>query len=119
MMKNIFIIIALSLICTIAVAQSDDLLFSDRTPLNIGFSMSIKKVAGSKGDSECIAHKLYYANTNGTKDTIDAGLKARGNFRLQNCFFPPLWMKIDKKNAKGTLFEGNKKLKLVLPCDNS
>jgi hypothetical protein len=29
------------------------------------------------------------------------------------------WIKITRKNARGTLFEGNKKLNLVLPCDNN
>jgi hypothetical protein len=50
-------------------------------------------------------------------------LKGRGNFRLRECYFPPLWIKIKKSESKGILFEGNKKLKLVLPCytqrDNS
>jgi hypothetical protein len=119
MMKNFFIIIVLLSVCAVTNAQNDDALFNSRMPLDMAFSMSIKKVAGTKGDSEYIAHKLYYTNASSIQDSIDAGLKARGNFRLQNCFFPPLWMKIDKKDAKGTLFEGNKKLKLVLPCDNS
>ncbi|MCJ7465747.1 MAG: hypothetical protein MUO53_03530, partial [Maribacter sp.] len=43
-------------------------------------------------------------------------IRARGNFRRKNCYFAPIKMKIDKNVSKGTLFEGNKSLKLVLPC---
>jgi len=93
-----------------------DALFSSKEPLNIGFSISIKSIKNSKEDSVYFKNKLYYQNASGNTDSIKMGLKRRGNFRLRECYFPPLWMKIEKKNSKGTLFEGNKKLKIVLPC---
>ena len=43
-------------------------------------------------------------------------LRVRGNFRLKNCYFPPLKIKLKKSLSKNTIFEGNKSLKLVLPC---
>ena len=80
--------------------------------------MSIKEVRKSKADSTWLSHKLYYRNTLGKKDSIKVDLKSRGNFRLNECYLPPLWIKIPKKRAAGTLFQGNKKVKLVLPCNN-
>lgn len=118
-MKNIAIVIALSFCTREAFTQARlDSLFDIQTPLNIALTLSIKEVGGSKEDTAYLAHALYYYNAAGDKDSIPVGLKARGNFRLQQCYFPPLKMKIAKKDAKNTLFEGNKKLKLVLPCHN-
>jgi len=42
--------------------------------------------------------------------------RVRGNFRLRNCYFPPLKLNFKKKEVSSTVFEGNKALKLVLPC---
>jgi len=91
-------------------------LFNIQTPLDIGISMSIKEVKQTKEDSTYISHKLYYKTDSGINDSMKIDLKSRGNFRLRECYFPPLWIKIKKDQTKGTLFEGNKKLKLVLPC---
>jgi hypothetical protein len=117
MMKIIFVIVVLVFALAHAIAQTEtDSLFSSQNPLDIRLSMSIKQVQKSKEDTVYLSHKLYYCNSAGIYDSMKIGLKGRGNFRLQQCYFPPLWIKIDKKQAKGTLFEGNKKLKLVLPC---
>ena len=93
-------------------------IFDTKGPLNIAFSMSIKDVRKSQLDSTYIADKLYYRGTSETNDSIKIGLKGRGNFRMRECYFPPLWVKIKKSESKGTLFEGIKKLKLVLPCND-
>lgn len=49
-------------------------------------------------------------------DSLDIKMRARGNFRKKQCYYPPLKWKIGKKKAKGTVLENNRKLKLVLPC---
>jgi len=118
-MKNIFIIISILFFTHQAFAQAGvDSIFDIQTPLSIGLTLSIKQVGGSRDDTAYLAHVLYYYNESGNKDSIPMGLKARGNFRLQQCYFPPLKMKLAKKDAKNTLFKGNKKIKLVLPCHN-
>jgi len=94
-----------------------DAVFDTREPLRISLSMSIKEVRKSKEDSTYIIDKLYYTSAPGVNDSMEIGLKARGNFRLHECYFPPVWIKIKKSDSKGTLFEGHKKLKLVLPCN--
>jgi hypothetical protein len=52
---------------------------------------------------------------------LNIQLKTRGIFRLKssNCFFPPLKLKLHKKEAKGTIFSDYEKLKLVLPCQKN
>jgi hypothetical protein len=116
-------IISVALILVFAVSALSgqtglDSLFASNTPLHIVFSISFKEVRDSKKDSTYLKSKLYYQNFLGQSDSIVVGIKGRGNYRLRECFYPPLWMKINKRDAKGTVFKGNKKLKLVLPCDN-
>ena len=96
--------------------QIEPMLFDRTTPLDITLKVSIRQVANTKRDSIYLPHILYFGNKNGQMDSVKAGLKSRGNFRLKECYFPPLWIKFNKKDIKGTVFEGNKKLKLVLPC---
>ena len=107
-------------LCIISInglAQSSgDQLFASDKPLEIGLHIAIRDVADTKKDSVYIHRKLYYSAEDGRNDSIEVSLKSRGNFRLQECHFPPLWLKFEKKAAKGTVFQGNKKLKLVLPC---
>ena len=49
---------------------------------------------------------------------MEIQVRTRGNFRLsrRNCDLPPLRLNVKKGATKGTLFEGQDKLKLVLPC---
>ena len=89
-----------------------DSLFSKTDPLDIAFSMSIKTIKNSKVDSLYFKYKMYYRNEAGVTDSINIGLKRRGNFRLRECYFPPLWMKIEKKNGKNNSnFNRNRKIK--------
>ena len=95
-----------------------DPLFSNQAPLDIGLNISIRQIRNSAGDTAWFGDKLYFRTDAGVSDSVRVDLKGRGHFRLTNCYYPPMWIKIDKKAAKGTEFEGNKKLKLVMPCDN-
>ena len=93
-----------------------DSLFSEQMPLEMALKISISKIKDAKKDSIYLSHRLYYRQSPGPYDSITVDLKGRGNFRYRECYFPPLWIKIKSKDAKGTVFEGNKKLKVVLPC---
>ncbi|MEJ2203995.1 MAG: hypothetical protein P8170_07785 [Gemmatimonadota bacterium] len=53
-----------------------------------------------------------------TSLTLEAQLRTRGKFRLDraNCSFPPLRLNLKKQQVKGTVFEGQDKLKIVGSC---
>jgi hypothetical protein len=91
-------------------------LFRNQKLLPIKLSYSNKKVNKNTNDSTYLKSTLKYKKENGEWNTIDVELRARGNFRRKNCYFPPIKIKIKSEVSKGTLFKGNKKLKLVLPC---
>jgi len=94
-------------------------LFKDQSILPIKLSYSNKELKKETNDSTYIKSFLSYKQDDDTWKTLDVELRARGNFRRSNCYFVPVKIKIKKENYKKTLFKGNKKLKLVLPCNTT
>ena len=91
-------------------------LFRGEEMLPIKLSYSNKDVERNTNDSTYIKTDLSYRLEDGSWKTLEVEIRARGNFRRKNCYFPPIKLKIKKSAAKGTIFKGNKKLKLVVPC---
>ena len=117
---NKILLTALIILCVLSVsAQKPEYstLFSSNTPINIKLSISLKEVKKETNDSTYMDGSLQYENESGVWDSIKVEIRTRGDFRLKKCFFSPLRVKIKKSVAKGTLFEGNKALKLVMPCN--
>lgn len=102
-------------------AQQKDLtpLFQKESPVDMRMSFSIKDVKKITNDTVYTPSVLHYKNQNGGWDSLQIDIRARGNFRRANCFYPPIRIKIKKKESEGTLFAGNKSLKLVLPCQTA
>jgi len=90
-------------------------LFMDEAPIDIKLSVAIKDVKSITSDTVYTEYMMHYKNGNAW-DSIKIEVRARGNYRRKECYYPPLRVKIKKGDAKGTVFEGNKSLKLVLPC---
>jgi hypothetical protein len=103
----------------VSAQESQDKLFKDIKPLDIALKVSISQVKDNTGDTLYEAHVLYYRDGKEAYDSVKTEMKTRGKFRLENCYFPPLGLKFQKADVKGTLFEGNKSLKLVVPCKSN
>lgn len=69
-------------------------------------------------DSEERPAILRWTDPSGNQDSLQIQIETRGNFRLQrkNCEFPPLRLNLKKKATKGTIFDGQDKLKMVVTC---
>lgn len=91
-------------------------LFRSEEPLNLKMSYSNKEVKFNTNDSTYIKTDISYQEDDGPWKSFEVSIRGRGNFRRKNCFYTPIKMKLKKSNTEQTLFEGNKKLKLVLPC---
>lgn len=112
------VLLCLYILPTKAQEPEFSLLFSEDTPINIRLNISIREVRRETNDTTYMEDMyLHYEKEPSNWDSIKVEIRTRGDFRLRECFFPPLRVKIKKDDAKGTLFEGNKALKLVLPCD--
>ncbi len=90
-------------------------LFQSTEALPIKLNYSIRDVRKGTKDSTYINSKLSYLQDASWID-IGIGLRSRGNFRKEHCYNPPMKLKLPKEEVKETLFEGHKRLKLVLPC---
>ena len=90
--------------------------FSDPAPLTLSLTASIKSLKRETNDSTYLEGTLRFVQGVQELDSIDLRVRARGDFRRTQCYFAPLKLKFRKSDIRGTLFEGNRELKLVLPC---
>jgi len=120
----VFLIISF-LICNIIIAQETSnsikenktsKLFRNQEALSIKLKYSNRNLKKKTNDSTYIKTNLSYQNEDETWDSLEIEIRARGNFRKDSCYYTPVKLKIKKAIAKGTIFKGNKKLKLVIPC---
>ncbi|NNK87146.1 MAG: hypothetical protein HKO90_02585 [Flavobacteriaceae bacterium] len=91
-------------------------MFASTEPLPIKLEYSIREIKKETDDSTYINSILKYGDQDGNWLELPVELRVRGNYRLKNCYFPPVKLKIRKSNYKGTLFDTQKRLKLVTPC---
>lgn len=96
-----------------------NLLFQDETPISMKWKYSEKDMRKQTNDSTFLDCQLSYQQEDGSWNSLDVQVRARGNWRQENCFLTPVKLQIKKEQRKGTLFEGNKELKMVLPCRNN
>lgn len=103
-------------VATEGATTPDGTLFADQEILPIKLAYSIKDVKKNTNDSTYIQSVISYLGPGGSWQSFEAGLRARGKFRRDKCYNPPIKIKLAKEAVKGTYFEGHKRLKLVLPC---
>jgi hypothetical protein len=91
-------------------------LFREEKSLKINLHYSKTNMLAVTNDSTYLKSNLRYQFQEEEPHTLAIELRARGNYRKKNCYYLPLKLKIDKHISKGTPFEEDQKLKLVLPC---
>ena len=103
---------------TSAAQQSP--LFEDTSLLTVELDIPISRVNAGKKQRvpKQYSGQLHWFEQNGVRRTISVKVRARGNFRKENCANPPLRLNLKKQEVENTLFTGQDKLKLVRPCDN-
>ena len=117
--KNILLICVLYFINfkNIAQTQSSEL-FSDNLNLNAEISFDFKELYKNTNDSTFIKSKMVFSGNGVEEDSLTVRIRVRGNFRKKICYFKPMKIEIKKKQAANTIFANNRKLKLVVPCQN-
>ncbi|CAM4091869.1 hypothetical protein [Gillisia hiemivivida] len=96
--------------------KTSSALFINNEVMHISLKYSNKDIKKETNDSTYITTFLKFKEKEQSWDSLEVRLRKRGNFRLKNCYFAPIKVKIKKKERNNTLFEGQKNLKLVLPC---
>ena len=91
-------------------------LFINPQILPIKLSYSNRDLKKNAKGRNYVSSDIFYQLADSSWENLNIKIRGRGNSRLKNCHLVPVKVKIKKSNASGTLFEGHKKLKLVLPC---
>jgi hypothetical protein len=93
-------------------------LFNGDEMLNVRIIAPFDVLAQERPVDEYVAGTFYLDVGDGELVELDVGLRTRGNYRRRQdvCSFPPLRLNFKKKQVKGTLFDGQDKLKLVTHC---
>ena len=96
-------------------------LFASHEPLELTLEadfQTLKKEDRSRDSREERPAVLRWTSPAGSTESLEIQVRTRGNFRLsrRNCDFPPLRLNVKKGASKGTLFDGQDKLKLVVTC---
>jgi hypothetical protein len=100
-----------------ASAKSD--LFSDTAPLTLVLTAPFKTLVDtSRTKIETYPASLQVSDGSGPASTLAIQVRPRGmSRRVTFCHFPPIELRFgDKSTLRGTVFKGQKKLKLVTYC---
>jgi len=104
-----------------AQKAQDAVLFQSDAPLTLTLSTDISWIRDKRSVEEEVEGTVTYVSDQGEEVTVPVQVRARGNFRRdkRNCNFPPLRLNFAGKEVKGTVFDGQDKVKLVTPCNHS
>lgn len=94
-------------------------LFDDEAILTLTIEAPMREIIRKRlGPSEYDA-VVRYTDSSGKENVLHGRLTSRGNTRLEACDFPPLRLILDKNETAGTVFEGQKRLKMVTQCNKT
>jgi hypothetical protein len=116
-MRARFSILSVLLIATHGGAQGLPLFDSNET-LHLTIEAPMRTLIRNAEDRPVVDGTATYTDTNGNTVSVPVQMSTRGKSRLTVCRFPPLSLSVKKKAAKGTVFEGQKSLKIVTHCQS-
>jgi hypothetical protein len=92
-------------------------LFASHEPLQIRFEAAFAELRRDTGDDPEERESMMYV-LGDEEVAIPVRLRTRGNFRLRSgaCQFPPLRLHFRNRQTRGTIMEGQDRLKLVTFC---
>ena len=104
-----------------ALASENAPLFQEQGPLRIRLRTDIDWIRDERDDSTEVDGTATFLDLAGSEVTKPVEVRARGDFRRdrRNCNFPPLRLDFPQSQMDGTAFEGQNRLKLVTPCQDS
>jgi hypothetical protein len=110
---------ALLLVAVSARAQEEARVFSTEAPLTLTLRTDMRALLRDRGE-EREEHNavVRYVGRDGRTDSLPGELRTRGIFRRRPsiCPFPPLRLDIRPRDARETMFAGERRLKLVTHC---
>ncbi len=94
-------------------------LFSSETILRFSLETDLEALKKDRSEeSEERPARILIMGSGGERVEVPLQVRTRGRFRLQEniCSFPPIRLNLQKGEPRGTVFDGQDKLKLVTHC---
>ncbi len=91
-------------------------LFASDTPLDLVFEFPVSTIIRKADERPVVEGSVHYTDENGLPVSVGLTMTTRGKSRLEYCRFPPLSANFKDQEKDGTLFEGQKKIKIVTQC---
>lgn len=91
-------------------------LFDSQGPLDVTIEAPLKQLSRQRSEETDLSGTFRYTDASGTSRSLPVVVSTRGRRRLELCDYPPLRLTFDRDQTRGTLLEGQRKLKLVRPC---
>lgn len=117
-MKHLLTILAsvILLPATELTLAAESSLFVDAEPIRMTITAPMRELLHRRRDKADYDATLQYEDAAGALHELPVQVAARGNSRLDVCDFPPVRVTIDTDRAAGTLFAGQRRLKMVTQC---
>lgn len=118
--SRLLIVILLALrYLPVSASDLPDPLFQSEETLQVTLTAPIATLVEERSTEQPVTGIFKFKDTDGSYIELDTEILARGHFRHKNCEFPPLRLNFKKAQVRGTLFDQQNKLKLVVHCDDS
>lgn len=91
-------------------------LFADAANFQLTIEAPMRAIIRGKLKKESHDAVVRYTDSSGQEIVLNAQLSSRGNVRLEACDFPPLRLTLKKGETGGTIFAGQRRLKMVTQC---
>ncbi|MFU8878195.1 MAG: hypothetical protein ACNA7E_08645 [Wenzhouxiangellaceae bacterium] len=91
-------------------------LFRTNDALEVTISAPWRTIQRDRRNQDPYPALLRYVADSGEMTEIPLTVERRGRSRQQLCDFPPIRLRFKRSDVKGTLFEGNRSIKMVTHC---
>jgi len=102
------------------VSQTAAPLFASHSPLQVTIEAPLTTLMKDRPEEEYLDGTFGFTGDDGTEQTLDLKVRARGKYRLmaKHCDMPLVKLNFRKKQVANTELAGQDKLKLVTHCRN-
>jgi hypothetical protein len=94
-------------------------LFADQRTISISLQAPWREIVKHRSERPSYKALVSFSTSDGSRREIEATITTRGNSRLAHCSFPPLRLDFSRDDRESTLFDGQKRLKIVTRCKRS
>jgi hypothetical protein len=109
----------LALVFISAVAHGQAPLFEGDGTLRLTIEAPMRELVRKRTAKPSFAGEVAYTDAAGQPHRLPVTVSTRGNSRLETCSFPPIRLEFAAADVAGSIFAGQKKLKMVTQCKPS